>query len=228
MTTYPLPMPDAGPASLTFDPKRVDYISPKAGGRLNGVSAGVPLWYGRWELGGSMGPRRSDTWQAFVDMLDGPRRYFLGRDHHRPYPLAYMDTEMAGLVRASGGSFDGSASTWSQTITADEQPLLSLGGLPSGFVVSVGDYIGFRWQTGGEDRRHLVRAQQAAVAGSGGTIVGLVIRPAVHTVVPINAVAHFDEPACLMKLLPDETDLGSKDRRGSLSGVVAGIQDLVE
>ncbi|WP_125469934.1 hypothetical protein [Caulobacter vibrioides] len=228
MTTYPLAMPDTGPASLRFDPKRVDYISPKAGGRLNAVSAGVPLWYGRWELGGSIGARRSEIWQAFVDQLDGPRRYFLGCDHFRPMPLAYLASGMTGLVRSGGGAFDGSATSWSQTIAADDQPLLDLAGLPPGFVVSIGDYVGFRWQTGGEDRRHLVRAQQAAVASAGGAIVGLAIRPAVHTVVPVNAVAHFDKPACLMKLIPDETDLGSKDRRGSLSGVVAGIQDLIE
>jgi len=226
MTTYPLAMPAAGPGSISFEPKRVDFLSPQAKGRLQGVSAGVPLWLGRYTLGNSLGETRSDDWRAFVDLLDGPGRYFLGRDYRRPYPRAYLNTQLAGLTRAGGGAFDGSATSWSQTITADKQSLLQLNGLPAGLVLSKGDYVGFRWTTGGEDRRHLVRLAEAAVANGGGVVSGVAIRPAIHTVVPVGAIAHLDNPACLMKLVPNETNLGDVDRRGSLSGVVVGLQDL--
>lgn len=226
MTTFPLAMPAAGPGSMAFELKRVDFLSPAAGGRIQGVAAGVPLWLGRYTLGGALGARRSDEWRAFVDLLDGPSRYFLGRDYRRPFPLAYLDSQFAGLTRAGGGPFDGSATTWSQTLTSDKQPLLDLEGLPAGLVLSRGDYVGFRWTTGGEDRRHLVRLAEPAVADGSGVAAALAVRPAVHTVVPSTAVAHLDNPACLMKLVPNETNLGEIDRRGSLSGVVVGLQDL--
>ena len=226
MTTYPLEMPAAGPGAMTFELKRVDFLSPQASARVSGVSAGFPLWSARYDLGGSIGRIRSDAWRAFVDLLDGPGRYFLGRDYQRPFPLAYLQDGFAGLTRAGGGAFNGSATDWSQAITADNQPLLELQGLPAGLVLSVGDYVGFRWLAGGEDRRHLVRLAASAVASAAGVASNLEFRPAVHSVVPADAIAHLDRPACLMKLVPGETNLGARDRRGSLSGVVAGIQDL--
>jgi hypothetical protein len=225
MTDFPLAMPDAGPGAMTFELKRVDFLSPNAGGRLNGVSAGVPLWYGRFTLGESLGPARSAIWSAFVDRLDGPGRYFLGRDYRRPYPLAYINTELAGLSRAGGGAFDGSASTWARATSAEGEPQLVLTGLPANMVLSERDYVGFKWTTGGEARRALVRIAVATQASAGGGVT-LTIRPAIHTLVPVDAVAHFDKPACLMKLIPGETEIGDVNTRGSLSGVVAGLQDL--
>lgn len=222
--TYPLALPAAGASRQTFEPKRVDYLSPETGGRLGAMSAGVPLWYGKWTLG-NQGAARSDEWSAFVDALDGPARYFLGRDTARPYPLAYQDTQLQGLSRAGGGAFDGSATAWARASTADGQSLLELEGLPAGLVLSRRDYVGFRWETEGEDRRALVRLVAPAVAAGDGTVT-LTVRPAVHTIVPAEAIAHLDEPACLMKLIPSETQLGDMDRRLSLSGTVAGLQDL--
>lgn len=223
--SFPLALPAAGAARQTFELKRVDYLSPETGGRLGAMSGGVPLWYGRWTLG-NLGPVRSDEWSAFVDALEGPSRLFLGRDTARPFPLAYLDSQLEGLSRAGGGSFNGAATAWARASTADGQSLLELEGLPAGLVLSRRDYVGFRWETGGEDRRAMVRVVAPAVASGAGEVT-LSVRPAVHAIVPEGAVAHFDEPACLMRLIPGETQLGDIDRRRSLSGTIAGLQDLL-
>ncbi|ATC34111.1 hypothetical protein CA606_18225 [Caulobacter vibrioides] len=225
MPTFPLAMPSKGPGAITFEPRRVDRLSPTSGARVSSVASGWPLWYGKYTLGKGLGAPGSDEWRAFVNRLDGPGRYFLGRDYRRPYPLAYLETQLAGLARAAGGAFDGAASTWSRATSSENEPQLVLSGLPANMVLSLGDYVGFRWTTGGEDRRALVRVQAAAQATGEGW-AELIVRPAVHLIVPPGAVAHFDNPACLMKLIPGETELGDVDRSGSISGVVAGIQDL--
>lgn len=225
MPTPPLAMPAAGPGALTFELKRVDRLSPSAGGRVASVASGWPLWYGRYTLGKGVGAKNSAEWRAFVDRLDGSGRYFLGRDYRRPYPLAYLDTQLAGLARAGGGAFDGSASSWSRAVDANGEPALNLTGLPANMILSLGDYVGFRWTTSGEERRALVRISAAAQASSGG-VAALIVRPAVHLVVPSGAIAHFDNPACLMRSIPGETELGDVDRNGSITGVIAGLQDL--
>lgn len=227
MPTFPLAMPGSGPGAMTFELKRVDRLSPQARGRVSSVASGWPLWYGRYSLGKSIGAKNSADWRALVDRLDGSARYFLGRDYRRPYPLAYLETQLAGLSRAGGGAFDGSASAWSRATSSEGEPQLVLAGLPANMALSLGDYVGFRWTTGGEDRRALVRVSAPAQATGEGWAT-LIVRPAVHLVVPPGAVAHFDNPACLMKLIPGETELGDVDRAGSIAGTVAGIQDLLE
>lgn len=223
--TFPRAMPAASPGKETFELKRADFLSPEAGGRLGAMSNGTPLWYARWTLGNG-GQLASSEWRAFVDSLQGPKRLFIGKDFGRPFPLAYQDSEFQGLVRAGGGAFDGAASTWSRSEAADGQVQLQLTGLPTGFAFSFGDYVGFRWTTGGQARRAMVRLYDAAVANGSGVAV-LSIEPDVPEAVPVNAVAHLDEPGCLMRLIPSETQLGEKDRRLVVSGVVAGLQDIL-
>lgn len=226
--TYVLDMPEVGPSSITFEQRRVDLISPRAGGRVNSVSVGWPLWYGRYTLGRGLGPRRSDAWRAFVDRLDGSAGYFLGRDYRRPYPLAYLETGFEGVFRGAGSTpFDGAATTWSRATNVDGEPLVNLEGLPGAMPLNQGDYLGFKWTTGGYDRRALVRIVEGTEAANWGAAT-VVVRPAVHLIVPPGAIAHFDNPACLMKSIPGETSLGDIDRRGSIAGTVAGIQDLLE
>ncbi|MES3152951.1 hypothetical protein [Sphingomonas faeni] len=220
----PLEQPEAGQAQQTFELQRVDFLSPEAGGRIGAVSAGNPLWVAAWQLG-KIGAAKSDLWRAWLLRMRGSQRSFLGRDIARPFPLAYVGG-FAGMTRAGGGAFGGAASTWSQVIDGDGSAQLTLTGLPSGFQGSVGDYVGFRWGVG-DARRALVRLVLPASANAGGTATFIVEPPVPTLVVPASAIAHLDRPACVMKLLPGESELGPIDRRLSvMSGKISAVQDL--
>ena len=218
---FPIAMPPVGPASEYFEPERIDALSPRTDGRVNGVTLGFPLWRGRWTLGQQISRLQSEEWRAFVAVLRGQQRTFLGRDYGRPYPLSAPDG-FDGLVRASGGAFDGTATSWSINADRDE-PTLS--GFPAGFVLSVGDYIMWRWATGGVQRRSLVRVVQGAVANGSGVVAPLV-EPPLPTVTPGGAVADLAKPSCVMKLIKGETQLGEKTRTLRIGGTIAAIQDL--
>lgn len=90
--------------------------------------------------------------------------------------------------------------------------------------ISAGDYVDFRW---GTYKRALVRFVEGGTSASG-VFVGTV-EPAVPNLVPTDgsAVAHLDNPSCLMKLMPG-TQLGAIGRRGAIeSGTIMAIQDLI-
>ncbi|MDR7232298.1 hypothetical protein J2X45_003404 [Caulobacter sp. BE264] len=223
--TFPRPMPEAGAARQTFELGRRDFLSPETGGRVGSIAVGPPVWVAEWSLGQG-GPRRADEWVAFVDSLEGSKRLFVGRDLSRPYPLAYQDTALAGLTRAAGGAFNGAASAWSIDTDDDGAPILVLSGLPAFFRLSRRDYVGFRWTTEGVERRALVRlAKDYTGTGEGWGL--LPIQPAVPSIVPPTATAHFDLPGCLMRLIPDKTVIGAMDRRLAPAVTVAAIQDLL-
>jgi len=222
--TFPRAMPAAGPSQQEFEPRRVDFETAETGGAAYGIGAGLPRWQAVWTLGQAMSKAQSDEWRAFVASLHGSGRSFLGRDYERPYPKLYAS--FAGMTRAGGGAFDGSLTSWSQTIAANGEALVTLNGLPAGFQLSTGDYMDLRWTTLATERRHLVRMLEPKTANGSGVIADISVEPAIHVlVVPGAAVAHLDEPACVMRLLPD-TEIGAMARRGVVGGRVVARQDL--
>jgi hypothetical protein len=219
--TYPLIMPPFGVGRQSFELRRFDFLSPEASGRLGGVSAGEPLWAAKWTLA-DMTPGKADQWGAFVELLDGPLRQFYGYDHARLYPKAYPNG-FDGVNRAGGGAFDGAATTWAVDGTG---AVLTLTGLPANAVLSVRDYVGFRWTTGGLQRRALVRCAEKITANGAGS-ASVTVRPAVPTVVPPGAVAYLDKPTCLMRLVPGGVNVGDMDPRRALTGEISAMQDLL-
>lgn len=226
---FPRLMPSRGIAGQQFEIERVDFQSPEAGGRLGGVQAGFPLWFAQWELG-RFGVNTSDEWRAWLTSLRGAQRSFLGLDWARRFPKNYA-SGFAGLSRAGGGAFDGSATSWSKSIDGDGNQVLTTNGLPAGFTISVGDYVGFKWDAGGAlagsyGRRTMARVIEAGAANGSGA-ASVLVEPAIPSLVPGTAVAHFDEPACVMKIVPDRTELSPVVRGGAISGGrIAAAQDL--
>ncbi|WP_380787231.1 hypothetical protein [Sphingomonas sp. R86521] len=220
----PLEQPTASAAQQSFELQRVDFVSPEAGGRIGAVSAGNPLWAATWQLA-KIGALRSDEWRAFMLRLRGSQRTFLARDIARPFPLAFIGG-FAGMSRAGGGSFSGAAVAWSQSISADGDAVLTLSGLPGNMAFAVGDYVGFRWGDG-DGRRALTRVVVRATSSASG-VVALIVEPPVPTlVVPAGATAHLDRPACVMRLVPGQSDMGPIDRRLAVtSAKITAVQDL--
>ena len=228
-----LTQPDTlcGIARVRMNIERVDFGAPEASGRQGGVQAGWPLWSARFEIDRS-DPHSADLWQAFFDRLRGRIRRVYGTDPTRPFPTAYR-FGFAGLVRAgTSTAFDGSATSWSQAITSDGDAQLTLNGLPAGLVIGVGDYIGLKWDAAGADagtfeRRTMTRAVLPAIANSSGVAVVTAEPPLNTALVPAGAIAHLDNPMCVMQLVPEESDLGPIGAGGILgSGTILAIQDL--
>lgn len=221
----PVEMPDMYVAMEHFEIQRVDYSAPEASGRIGGVQAGFPLWSGIWTLG-AMPVDNSDEWRAFISGLRGQTRRFIGRPISRPLPKAYMDDGLPGV-------FTGAASSWSESINSDGDSELTLNGLPASFVLSQGDYIDFRYaatedSVSGLDWRALVRVVEGATANGSGTVT-VTVEPPVPSAVPSDAVAHVDEPGCIMALVLDQTSVGPVDRLYSIrEGQITGIQDIRE
>lgn len=224
--TLPLRPPLLGPASEFFEIERVDYVTPVKSGRVGGVTAGFPLWRGRWSLGQAVSRQTSEEWRAFVSCLRGSQRGFFAHDYGRPFPLT-TPRGFAGVNRAGGGVFDGAATTWSVNLTRD---VVTLSGLPAQQVLSIGDYIMWRWLGNevpglGRERRSLCRVVELAVASTGG-VISVAVEPPLPTVTPGGAVADLANPCCVMKQDTSQSQLGEKTRTLRVTGQIAGVQDL--
>ncbi|MEL7719911.1 hypothetical protein AAG598_07710 [Citromicrobium bathyomarinum] len=226
----PLPETPSGIARVKLEIQRVDYGAPEASGRQGGVQAGFPVWGVRLELD-RIDPVSADLWSAFIDRLRGRIRRFYCGDSARPRPVAHA-YGMLSLARAGGGAFDGAATGWSQTVDADGDATITLSGLPAGFVLTPRDLIGFKWDADGAaagtfERRTVARCVTSAVADEGGE-VSIIAEPPLDTeLVPAGAIAHFDNPLCVMQQVPEETDLAPVGEAGTMSsGTIVGIQDL--
>lgn len=225
----PAAMPTMYVAGQSFELQRVDFASPEASGRLGGVQAGFPLWSGVWTLG-RMPLSYSDGWRAWFAGIRGATRRFIGFDLGRLYPVTYP-SGFAGMTRAGGGSFDGTATSWSETITTDGDSQVTLHGLPAGFVLGQGDYVGFHWA-----------ATETAVAGliwhapvrviTGGTADGsgnltVTSEPPIPSAVPGTATAYLNNPGCTMTLDLANTNLGPLDQLLTITGgQISAVQDI--
>lgn len=225
----PLEMPTDFYAQVAFDPLRVDYSAPEAGGRVAGVQAGFPLWTATWTID-VVGRDEFDALRAFMDQIRGATRRFLGRDILRPYPRS-CPSGFAGMAKAGGGAFAGAADDWSEVITADGDSQVTLQNLPAGLELSVGDYIGFHWvatesSVAGLTWHACVRVVEGATADEDGNVT-VTSEPPIPSAVPNTATAYLNKPACVMTLVGNKSSLGPIGR-GFLSqgGQLVGIQDI--
>jgi len=225
----PIEMPTDYYSQVDFDIQRVDFGAPEASGRVGGVQAGFPLWLATWTID-VVGMDESDAIRAFKDSIRGATRRFLGRDLVRPYPKAHPGG-FAGMLRAGGGAFDGTATDWSEVITADDDSEVTLEGLPVGLELGQGDYIGFEYaatedSVAGLSWHAMVRVVEGGTADALG-IVTVTSEPPVPSAVPEGAIAYLNQPACVMALVSDQTKLQAVGRRRAIGGgQIVGIQDI--
>lgn len=226
----PIEMPSAGFVMQQFEIQRIDYGAPEAGGRLNGVQAGFPLWSGIWTVGNT-GRDRTDELRAFMAQIRGATRRFLARDLLRPYPKAHLDG-FAGMMKAGGGAFTGAATGWSENIASDGDCEITLENLPEDFTLDLGDYIGFSWvaeesSVAGLTWHALVRVVVGGTTADTTGNVTVTVEPPIPAAVPSDAVAYLNEPACVMALVGDQSALNAVGLLSILrGGQITGIQDI--
>jgi hypothetical protein len=222
----PVEMPTMYVAQQSFELQRVNYTAPTADGRVGGVQAGFPLWSAVYTLG-RMPEDNSDEWRAFIADQRGGIRRFIGRDLARQYPKLYPD----GF--GDFGTFTGAASSWSQTINSDDDARLTLhlGADAAGLVLSFGDGIDFRYDAtetaiSGIAWRSFSRVTSGGTADGSGDVT-VTVEPPIPDAVPSDAVAHLDQPGCVMTIVADQTNFEPIDRLYSVKGgQVVGVQDL--
>lgn len=218
-------MPTTGIVSMSFEPRRVDYLSPETGGRLGAVTAGFPLWRMQLRLGVTF-DLADEEWSAFMLALRGSQRRFKAIDLRRRAPRATPQVE--------------ATSVWEQTIDADGNALLALGDLIPASVLSTKDYIGFRWDAAGSDPGSKDALALVRVVGSATTLGGqgiadgtgaatVMVEPPVPTIVPGDAEAYFYDAGCLMKLVPGNSQLGDSvlGDHTEQGGTIEAVQELI-
>jgi hypothetical protein len=211
--SFPRNLPPIGGMQTAFTIGRRDFASPAASGRQYGVTEAFPLWRASITFN-NLSTARGDLLEAWVDSLRGIQRHFYAWDHSRPVPRFH----------AGGIPFNDTPTGWSQAIVGGVA-YLTLEGLLAGQVVSYRDYAGFIWDG---TKRSLVRAIEPAQADAAGTAT-FAVEPPVPAVTPPTATATLRKAACLMKLVPAETEIAERGLVFVPAGSrIAGVQDLVE
>jgi hypothetical protein len=211
--TFPMTMPTVGAMAQTFEPERVDYVSPEAGGMMGAMTAGFPRWLMKMTLN-SMSFADADIWRAWLAVQRGPQRPFFAFDIDRQHPRYHRD----------GRPYNPSPASWSQTINGDDLAMLGLTGLLPGQTVSMGDYIGLVW---GGSKRALVRAVDTGRAGASG-LLSVAVEPPLPPIVPANAKVTLRRAGCMMRLVTGETKLGEQGLGYFTSGsTISAAQDLI-
>lgn len=192
--TFPRALPNLRILKSDLELDESGYtVIPETSGKLISVERAQPLWQARYA---TQAPNEAlyGEWQAWLASLKGAGRMFYGQDVFRRYPLAHK-AGFAGMTRAGGGSFSGAATSWSLN---GDRDVLTLNGLPAAFMVTVGDYVMFRWD---DWKRSLHRFLETGAANGSGA-GAWTIEPGAPAWLDAEAVADLATPTCLMKVKP--------------------------
>lgn len=210
-----------GVGQTRFALRRADIYAPESSGVVGGVQLGWPRWQGEWEVLCKTDAEMRAA-EAWVASLRGGIKTFIGSDLRR-LTLAAYPSGVTALTRHAGGAFDGSATSFS---LSGDRATLTLNGLPSTLAITAGDFIDFRWETGGAARRHLVQALESVTASAG--VAAFDVDPAVHSVVPTSgtpAVAWVQGCGTIMRLT-SETEIGGSSPDGYGQVKIVGVEDI--
>ena len=175
--TYPYDILSDFPGwSTDFDLAYRQEMSRTAIGQTFVKDLGSPLWTATYQSA-SMNPNQLDSWRARLKALENGLQLFLGRPTSRCYPIAYPR-----------GTGMGDVSAVTVADIATDRKTVGLSGLPSGYVVSVGDYI----QIGDTDLHQVV-----SVAGA-----SIEMRPHLWPTAAVGDDVTLVHPSCRMTIVP--------------------------
>lgn len=195
-------MPTRGAVDVEMVLEHQTTVAAEQGGRLVAVDLAPGL--ARWRLKirtAALDMERLGEWRAFLDSLRGASRTFIGFDPARKFPVNYRNG-FAGLTRAGGGSFDGTASSWSINTDRDEP---TLNGLPASFKLRPGDMLGFSWSSGAKRTLHRILE---SVDANGSGVATVQVEPRVPAYVS-TATATLATPGAVMRLVPGSVSAAS-------------------
>ncbi len=138
--------------------------------------------------------------QTWLERLEGGKFLFKAWHPQLRYPQSYR-TGFAGLVRATGGAFNG---TCNITSVGETRRSLVIANLPAGFKISFGDMISYPFGT-----LQLLHRIQDDVVANGSGIAEIPVTPTLPIPLVVTdpvTVATFFKPWCLATI-----DAGSID-----------------
>lgn len=174
--------------AMTLDLPTPREVARTRGGTIHTAEVGDALWQGSFDLVTTERALAQEI-RTLLTALEVPGRTFQLFDVTRPYPLS--DPDGSGLSGAT------------TTITAHTASTLTIGGLPNGYEITVGDYVSFA--SGG--RRYLHRFTEGATV-SGGSTGALEVQPFVRGTVAGGTSCTFERPFCLAMTVPGSVSFG--------------------
>lgn len=218
--TYPRVLPAGfGLRSQDFELVRFESVNtlegiPSDAAPLQGMEIANPRWRGQFTTQ-ALDRNGRALFRAWHRSLKGVMKTFLGYDFDRPFPGNYKNG-FAGINRAGGGAFDGTAD-----VTALTASTIALATLPAAFALKAGDYIGLTEGT----KRALHSILEDITANGSGAVTVTVEPPVLTNIFTAAAVANFDKPTAEMIVVPGTFSCPSEARRDT-SASWAGVQKL--
>lgn len=199
---YPIAMPQRSDGALpfvasTFDLRRFAAREITRGGVQRALEIAPAVWTMTATTSFRAG-EDADAWLAWRDSLRGGRGTFFGYDSGKRFARAYPNGYQA--LNVNGASF--SAGVGAYTVLSPGRDTVTATGLPNGFLITAGDMLAFAWTTNGIQRRSLHRCLTSTAAAANQAIVE--IEPTVRGDVPQGAAVHWRQPACVMRLDPEQ------------------------
>lgn len=194
---YPLAFPDFAIAEVGFDIDYANTYSQSRGGRYNVMSVGPDLWKATVVTTILVGDNY-DLWRAWVTSLRGGAGSFYMYDVRRRFPQSYK-SGWNGLVKAAGGAFTGVATL--ENVDTGDSHVVTLGGLPAGFVIKPGDYMAFDYNSNTMRALHRVSIDSGGIANGLGFVSGISVEPAVRPLWSVGANVMLESPSCVMTVM---------------------------
>ncbi len=173
--TFPRALPAeliARLSTCSFERTYIQEEAPTRGGDTIARDLGPDLWTATYQSA-LLTPVNFKIVEAWLDSLNGSLNAFLGYDIARTFAINYPNG-YGGLIRAGGGAFDGTASL---TSVAGDNVTPTIGTLPVGFQIAIGDYMGWTYNSGASVALH--RAVAAATADGSGNLA-VEVRPPIR------------------------------------------------
>ena len=160
-------------------------------GTVISASLGATLWTGSIRLAQANHPRHAQM-EALLGLMDQPGATFL-----------CCDPRHVGPASDPTGSILGSRTVTIHSVSSNMREL-RLAGLPSGYILSAGDMLGFQY--GANPVRHaLHRIVVGATASSTGLTPLIEVVPNLRSGAVAGLTVSLIRPACKARLLPEPT-----------------------
>lgn len=216
--TYPrdLPAGNIWRDTCRMQPLYAQVSAPSRGGLVQVANIGRDRWAFSYETVPLL-ERSAHEVEAWLRSLRGGSRLFRARFPMREYPQAYPGG-FGAMMRASGGSFDGTATLWSVEATLDA---VSVSTLPANFILRAGDLLQLVYANGHQALHQVV---EDTTASSGGFATAVPVEPTVLPGFTTGAGrVRLAQPFCLAVL--DSRSLApvrwSAGRPGTRRGIVS-------
>ncbi|HCE10145.1 MAG TPA: hypothetical protein DEQ40_16385 [Oxalobacteraceae bacterium] len=226
--TFPRAMPAELIARLSTCIFSFDYmqdVAPTRGGANIVRDIGPALWHATYQSA-LLVPASFKIVEGWLDSLGGSLNPFYGYDLQRTYAAAYPSGYGALSRAAGGGSFDG---TVLLAAVAGDNVTITLGSsgvpttaLPASFVLTIGDYVAFDYNSGASRALHRVVA--GGTADSNG-VLSVEVRPQIRAGWSA-ATANLSSPSGKFLLLPGSLKK-SMQPWGAVNVTFEGVQSLL-